>query len=226
VLIAGRALGLDSDAVLDLLDLEAADAALAAARLDAETGAAQGPERAAHPAEHAAAVLLVGLVRRRPMARGNGPVALLAVAQLLALNGLRVDLDPEGTTDLLTEVAAGRMGASEVRGWIVASLCPPEAARGKQARLRRAVWEPRRERERRPPDPFVRFTPPARNAVVLAPRGGSRAGPRPHRHRAPAPRSAWPARGAGRQGADVAWRDGGGRARRDRAHRGSRPSPA
>jgi hypothetical protein len=63
VVIAERALELDSEAVLALLDLEAADAALAAAR--AEVGTAGRPERAA-------AVVLVELVRRRPWTCGNG----------------------------------------------------------------------------------------------------------------------------------------------------------
>jgi prophage maintenance system killer protein len=160
VVIAGRALELESDAVLELLDLEAADAALAASRAEAGTSADR-PERVA-------AVLLVELVRRRPLARGNGPVALLALAQLLALNDLQIELDPEGTTELLNEVAAGVMGQAEVRGWLMARRTRPEAALGKEAIIRRAASELQRERDGRLQDQLVRFTPPARRAVVLA----------------------------------------------------------
>jgi prophage maintenance system killer protein len=160
VVIAGRALELDSDAVLELLDLEAADAALAASRAEAGTSADR-PERVA-------AVLLVELVRRRPLARGNGQVALLALAQLLALNDLQIELDAEGTTELLNEVAAGVMGQAEVRGWLMARRTRPEAALGKEAIIRRAASELQRERGGRLQDQLVRFTPPARRAVVLA----------------------------------------------------------
>jgi hypothetical protein len=180
VMIAGRALDLDSDAALELLDLYAADAALAAAR-EAGTAPDACPERVA-------AVLLVELVRRPPVARGNGPVALLAAAQLLTLNELQVELDPEATTELLTQVAAGLMGPAEVCVWITARLLPPEPATGWEGAIARAARELRRRRRRggREPhgegggwephagrggslqDRLVRFTTPARGVVVLA----------------------------------------------------------
>jgi Clp amino terminal domain, pathogenicity island component len=138
VTIAGRALELDSDTALELLDLEAADAALAAAR---EVAAA--PD--ARP-EHVAAVLLVELVRRGPLTRDNGPVALLAATQVLGLNGRRVELEPETTAELLTQVAAGLMGPAEVCRWFTARLLPAEPAGGWEGAIVRAARELRRRR--------------------------------------------------------------------------------
>jgi hypothetical protein len=178
--IAGRALDLDSDAALELLDLEAADAALAAAR----EAAAAPPARP----ERVAAVLLVELVRRRPVARGNEPVALLAAVQLLALNGIRIALDPEATRDLLAGVAAGALGPVEVHGWLGARNRLEEPGGGREGALARAAREVRRRRGRlrlephdegggwdpRPwrggglQDQLVRFSTPARTVVVRA----------------------------------------------------------
>jgi Clp amino terminal domain, pathogenicity island component len=138
VTIAGRALGLDSDAALELLDLEAADAALAAAR-----EAAAAPD--ARP-ERVAAVLLVELVRRGPLARDNGPVALLAATQVLGLNGRQVELEPETTTELLAQVTAGLMGPAEVCRWFTARLLPAEPAGGWEGAIVRAARELRRRR--------------------------------------------------------------------------------
>jgi Clp amino terminal domain, pathogenicity island component len=160
VVIAGRALDLDSDAVVDLLDLEAADAALAAARAQAGTGSDRP--------EHAAAVLLVELVRRRPLARGNGEVAVLAVTQLLALDQRQVELDPEATAELLGEVAAGRMGQAEVRGWLMARLARRATAQGKEDVILRAVRELQRERVGGLRHQLVRLTLAARRVVALA----------------------------------------------------------
>ena len=84
VVIAGRTLQLDTDRVLELLDLTAADHALAEAR--SGTGSNDPATRAAG--------LLHALVRQRPLRRGNQQVALAAMLQFLALNGWQVDLDP------------------------------------------------------------------------------------------------------------------------------------
>jgi hypothetical protein len=179
-MIAGRALELDSDAALELLDLEAADAALAAAR-EAAAGPAPRPERVA-------AVLLVEVVRRRPVARGNDPVAMLSAVQLLALNGITISLEPEDTRELLAGVAAGVIGPVEVRAWLGARIRPEEPSGGWEGAIARAAREVRRRRSRRRSDPLgeggewdprpwrggglqdqlVRFSPPARGVVVRA----------------------------------------------------------
>jgi hypothetical protein len=74
VLIAGRTLGLATGQVLDLLDVAAAERALAQVRPVGEPAAD-------------AAVLLHALLRQRPLRRGNQRVALAAMLQFLALNG-------------------------------------------------------------------------------------------------------------------------------------------
>jgi hypothetical protein len=71
VVIASRALQVDSAAALDLVDLEAAQAALAA------TPPQHAPD---DPASHAA-VLLHALVRHHPFRRANQQLALLAMLQ-------------------------------------------------------------------------------------------------------------------------------------------------
>ena len=99
VVVAGRALGQEAPAVLGLLDVPAAEAALAEAR-----SAAAGGE----PAERAAA-LLSALIRHRPLARGNQQAAVLATVTFLAMNGWQVELEPaEATATVVAGLAAGR----------------------------------------------------------------------------------------------------------------------
>src|SRR5262245_12695439 len=110
VVIAGRTLDLDTDAVLDLLDPEGAERALT----DALAGAGPRGERAERgepgkrgdggdlsdpddPAAQAAA-LLSALLRHRPLRRGNRRVALVAMLQFLALNGWELDPGPPAAT--------------------------------------------------------------------------------------------------------------------------------
>jgi len=108
VLVAGRALDLDEDAVLALADLEAAASVLAEAR-----DAAGGPERQA-------ATLVHGLVTRQVFGPRSAEVALLAACQLLALHGLAaVDLGaPAAVRYLLAGVAGGRVGVEELTAWL------------------------------------------------------------------------------------------------------------
>ena len=122
VVIAGRALGLDTSQVLDLLDPAAAEQALAQARPVSEpseqatpgvpailkivdtSGAPDAPvtlkvlDVPGSPGAPAvvAAALLHALVRQRPFQRGNQQVALAAMLQFLAINGWDMDPDPPG----------------------------------------------------------------------------------------------------------------------------------
>ncbi len=84
VVIASRTLGLDTGQVVGLLDTAAAGHALAQAQLGSDP---------ADPAAPAGA-LLQGLVRGRPLRRGNQQVALAAMLQFLALNGWELDPGP------------------------------------------------------------------------------------------------------------------------------------
>ena len=86
VVIAARALGLDTAQVLDLLDPAAAERALAQARPGPDTG----------ELARQAAVLLDALLRGQPLRRGNQQVALAAMLQFLALNGQEMDPTRQG----------------------------------------------------------------------------------------------------------------------------------
>ena len=170
VLIAGRTLGLDTGQVLDLLDVVAAGDALAQARPGSEAG---------DPAAGAAA-LLHALVRQRPLARGNQRVALAAMLQFLAVNGWDMDPDPPGpVAAMVAQLAAGTLDAGNAADWLA-----PRLRRGGRpaAGVREAPVRPRpvlplserikmatiRTRSTSSPDPFRRFTDPAKRAVVLA----------------------------------------------------------
>ncbi|MGI8449272.1 MAG: hypothetical protein ACR2MP_19250 [Streptosporangiaceae bacterium] len=123
VVIAARALEEDVPAVLDLLDVAAAEAALAEASR-AEAGTAGTALAEAAPAEDdtpearaaaRVAALLSALVGHRPLARGNERVAVLATVTFLAVNGWQVDLEPAGdTAAVVTALAAGWWPAADM----------------------------------------------------------------------------------------------------------------
>jgi prophage maintenance system killer protein len=165
VVIASRTLRLDTDQVLELLDPTAAELALAEAR--------SGPG-SDDPASRAAG-LLHALVRRRPLRRGNHPVALAAMLQLLALNGWHVDLDPpEATKVMVAGLAAGALGAGDVTDWLAPRLRPDDRAGtcAKEVPMRR--WLPLVAEmklatlRKQPTGMFRRFTDRARGVVQLA----------------------------------------------------------
>ena len=139
VVIAARVLGLDAPDVLDLMDVSAAEAALA----DADTpgflpagasaagapaagagsapggSAGTGPVDAASDPAGRAAALLGALVRRRPLPRGNEQTAVIATVTFLAINGWQADLEPpEATAGLVADLAAGRRSAADLAGWL------------------------------------------------------------------------------------------------------------
>jgi prophage maintenance system killer protein len=159
VVIASRALQVDTAAALDLVDLEAAQAALATT----------APGHAADDPAGQAAVLLHALVRHHPFWRANQQLALLATLQFLALNGWQADLDPPETASaVIAELAAGTLGPAGLADWLAARLrpCDDTDPCAKEAAMRR--WLPGRKRPTRPKDPFARFTDRARRATVAA----------------------------------------------------------
>jgi prophage maintenance system killer protein len=161
VVIAGRTLQLDTDRVLELLDPTAAEQALAQARSGADSD---------DPASEAA-WLLHALVRHRPLRRGNQQVALAAMLQFLALNGWDVDLDPpEATRTVVTEVAAGALGAGGVTDWLAPRLRLDDRAAtcAKEAPMRRWLSLVSVKMRARPRGMFGRFTDRARRVVQLA----------------------------------------------------------
>src|SRR5450759_6013239 len=78
VLIAAKTLGLDTGATLDLLDTDAAEAALAEARPGNGDTEPANTDRARLAAE-----LLHALIRHRPFRHGNDQVAIMAMVQCL-----------------------------------------------------------------------------------------------------------------------------------------------
>jgi prophage maintenance system killer protein len=165
VIIASRTLKLDTDRVLDLLDPTAADHALAEAR-----SGAGGDDPASRAAD-----LLQALVRRRPLRRGNQPVALAAMLQFLALNGWDVNLDPpEATRTVVAELQASTLDARDVTDWLAPRLRLDDQAAtcAKEAPMRR--WLPLVAEmklaalRKQPAGMFRRFTDRARRAVQLA----------------------------------------------------------
>jgi hypothetical protein len=187
VVIAGRTLDLDTDAVLDLFDAEAAERAFTDALAAAGHGREPGQPRTRRtprtpggpadgndlsglddPAGQAAA-LLEALLRRRPLRHGNRRVALMAMLQFLALNGWELDPGtPAAMAERVERLAAGTIGAGELRDWLAPRLrCANREATAKEAPMRR--WLPvRKRRPRGGKGMFERFTDRARRSVQLA----------------------------------------------------------
>jgi Clp amino terminal domain, pathogenicity island component len=169
VVIAGRALGLDAPAVLDLLDVGAAEAALAEAALPED----ERPAAGGAPAERAAA-LLSALVRHRPLARGNDQAAVLATVTFLAVNGWQVDLEPaEDTAAVVADLAAGRCSVTDLGAWLsprISAYREPAAPLSPAKEAPMHGWLPnlRRTSRRRGDLMFRRFSPRAREVIISA----------------------------------------------------------
>jgi hypothetical protein len=164
VVIAGRALGQDAPAVLDLLDVSAAEAALAEA---------DSPAAGSAPAERAAA-LLSALIRHRPLPRGNDQAAVLATVTFLAVNGWQVDLEPaEDTAAVVAGLAAGRRSATDLAAWLsprISAYREPAVPRSPAREAPMHGWLPnlRRNPRRKGDLMFRRFSPRAREVLISA----------------------------------------------------------
>jgi prophage maintenance system killer protein len=179
VVIAARALEEDVPAVLDLLDVAAAEAALA----EADTSAADGPDPATRAAAHAAA-LLGSLLRHRPLARGNEQAAMLCTVTFLAMNGWQVDLEPaESTATVVADLAAGRWPTADLAAWLsprisryqAVALTTPHEGRARTTSPAKEApmhgWLPnlrRTARGRKGDLMFRRFSPRAREVIISA----------------------------------------------------------
>ena len=136
VLIASRTLGLDTAQVLDLVDVAAAENALAAAQPGSES---------ADPALRAAA-LLHALARQRPLRRCNQQVALAAMLQFLAINGWDMDPDPPGpVAAMVAGLAAGTAGTRDAAALLAPRLRPSDQhnRRGHDDHPKEAPMRPR-----------------------------------------------------------------------------------
>jgi hypothetical protein len=134
VVIAGRTIGIGTDAALDQMDIAAAQDALAEAR----PPGAEFPGRAA--VATAGAGLVLALLRHRPFPAHAQQVAVAAGLQFLSLNGWRADLNPPATAAVVVEaLASGRLTPGDAAAWFA-----PRLSRARRAgRVRRARREPR-----------------------------------------------------------------------------------
>ena len=106
--IAAEATSATVDEVLDGVALLPIEAVLSAARRE------QGSDPTA-----AAAVLLHGLLTRRPFRDGNEVIALLAALQFLALNGFELCLfSDEDAGRLIVGAASGHTQLQDLRAWM------------------------------------------------------------------------------------------------------------
>jgi hypothetical protein len=177
VLIAAKTLGLDTGATLDLLDTDAAEAALAETRPgngDAEpaiTELASTSPGSTGPGSTGpgrfAAELLHALIRHRPFRHGNDQVAIMAMVQCLAVNGWRAELGPpKAVRAVITEVAAGRLPATELAAWLSPRLFPYPEPVAKEAPMH--GWRPGRGRPRQANGMLDRMTARAREVIIAA----------------------------------------------------------
>ncbi len=158
IVIAARVLDIDTHEALDLIDLPAAEAALAEAQ-----------NRHGEPVEQAAAALLTALIRHHPLPRDNRQVALLATLQYLGRQGLGLDLRPAtAARDLIAGITTGTLAEPAVTAWIADRLRPQP---GKEAGIMKRLI---RRRNCEPPGvtartgKFPHFTDRAYHAVTLA----------------------------------------------------------
>ncbi|MDX6394151.1 MAG: ATP-dependent Clp protease ATP-binding subunit ClpC [Streptosporangiaceae bacterium] len=177
VLIAAKTLGLDTGATLDLLDTDAAEAALAETRPgngDAEpaiTELASTSPGSTGPGSTGpgrfAAELLHALIRHRPFRHGNDQVAIMAMVQCLAVNGWRAELGPpKAVRAVITEVAAGRLPATELAAWLSPRLFPYPEPVVREAPMH--GWRPGRGRPRQANGMLDRMTARAREVIIAA----------------------------------------------------------
>jgi prophage maintenance system killer protein len=164
VVIAGRALGRDAPAVLDMLDVGAAETALAES---------ESPAAGHEPAERAAA-LLSALIRYRPLPHGNDQAAVLATVTFLAVNGWQVDLEPaEDTAAVVADLAAGRRCATDLAAWLsprISAYGEPAVPLSPAKEAPMHGWLPnlRRNPRRKGDLMFRRFSPRAREVIISA----------------------------------------------------------
>lgn len=164
VLIASRTLGLDTGQILNMVDVAAAENALAEAQPGSEFG---------DPALRAAA-LLHALARQRPLRRGNQQVALAAMLQFLAINGWDMDPDPPGpVAAMVAGLAVGTVGASDAAALLAPRLRPSDQHKrrghddhAKEAPMRPRPGLPLAEKFRARPRPALRLAERTKFALL------------------------------------------------------------
>jgi hypothetical protein len=183
VVITEQVLGVSTDAALSQLDIPAAEAALAEARLAGQEAASatagsrrptdalaeERPQRAV--AGPAAVALMHALLRRPPLPTHSEQVAVAAGLQFLAVNGWQADLDvPRAAAITLKRLASGQLALADAASWLEVRLSPHPASSEQDAsaralpqpgsRARRIMLAPmaavrHRQHRRSGPGPFV-----------------------------------------------------------------------
>jgi Clp amino terminal domain, pathogenicity island component len=163
VVIAGATLSLDTAATFDLLNVAAADAALA----EAQSG------RGGHDPATDGASLLHALLRHHPFRCGNRKIAAVVTLQFLILNGWQADLGPaKAARAVIADLADGRLAPADFAAWLAPKLSPTSPPITQEAPMRARI--PGRRRPAGPLGKFGRFTDRARQVVVLAQDEGRR----------------------------------------------------
>jgi hypothetical protein len=165
VLIAGQILGVGTDDALRQLDVPAAQAALAEARIagsaivDQDTAAA------------AAIGLVHALLRHRPYARHGERIAVAAGLQFLSLNRWSADLEPPAAAAVVVEaLACGQLSPAGAAAWLSPRLAAsagriawaPASIPHRRAVMSGTSASPRKPihpaaRRRQPKPPSVRY---------------------------------------------------------------------
>lgn len=161
VVIAGRVLGIGTDAALAQMDVTAARAALAEVAEPRSGPVRPGPSCDRATAAADGVRLMRALLRHRPFPGHCEQVAVAAGLQFLSLNGWRANLDPPAPAVVVVEaLASGQLTADAAAAWLSPRLSP---ARSKLGPPRRALGSARRERSPARREP--RSRPPGRVPV-------------------------------------------------------------
>jgi hypothetical protein len=134
VVIAGRVLGIGTDAALNRIDMAAAETALAEA--PAPLPLTDRPAAAA-----ACTSMIRELLRHPPYPGHRKQIAVAASLQFLAVNGWQADLDPPEAGIVVDCLASGRIAPADVAAWLSARLSPCAAARISVLRIRHKIRE-------------------------------------------------------------------------------------
>jgi prophage maintenance system killer protein len=123
VVIAGRVLGINTAAVLDQVDTQAAETALAEAPVPLAIADS-------YAAAAACAGLICGLLRHPPLPEHRERVAVAVGLQFLAVNGWQADLDPPQVAAIVVQcLASGRIEPDDMAGWLAVRLSPSAVRR-------------------------------------------------------------------------------------------------
>jgi prophage maintenance system killer protein len=117
VVIAARTMGVSTESVLAQMDVDAAQDALAEARLFVQAPGKAIRGRA--DAAEAGVVLIRALLRHRPFPEHGQQVAVAAGLQFLSLNGWRADLNPASTAVVVVEaLGSGQLTPDAAAVWL------------------------------------------------------------------------------------------------------------